>query len=83
MTFIDFRPIVVDTGTSDREGCLALVNGQLVAVLTRLDLGIHSEPGHAGQWHVEVAFPSHVKPPRDTLFADLDQCRTWLAARYG
>jgi hypothetical protein len=82
MSSINFHPIAVDTGTSDREGCLALVNDRLVAVLTRLDPALHDEPGCADHWHVEATFPGVLWTPRHT-FSDLDQCRAWLASHYG
>lgn len=83
MLTIDFQPIAIDTGSADREGCLAFVNKRLVAVLTRLDPKAHPETDSANCWHVEATFSSTVQPPRHSIFTDLDQYRAWLAARYG
>lgn len=83
MLSIDFHPIAIDTGTADREGCLALVNDHLVAVLTRLDPEMHQDTGCAGHWHVEAAFSTAVRVPKDSTFANLEQYRAWLTARYG
>ncbi|MCJ2109138.1 hypothetical protein MKK70_27960, partial [Methylobacterium sp. E-041] len=52
-TLLVLQPILVDTGSPDREGRLVLANGLLIAVLVRLDTPEHEVgPG----WFVEAAF---------------------------
>lgn len=82
MLSIDFQPIAIDTGSADREGCLALVDKRLVAVLSRLDPSTHANTGCAGHWYIEATFSNAVQPPKHGTFTDLEQCRAWLAARY-
>lgn len=83
MLSIDFQPIAIDTGSADREGCLALVNNRLVAVLARLDPRMHLELGCGEHWHVEATFSNAIQPPKHGTFTDLEQCRAWLAERLG
>ncbi|MCJ2114778.1 hypothetical protein MKK64_26815 [Methylobacterium sp. E-025] len=73
-TLLVLQPIMVDTGSPDREGRLVLANGLLIAVLVRLDTPEHEVgPG----WFVEAAFGRlfGVSAP---IFATLEEATRWL-----
>ena len=67
---ISFQPIQVLTASEDREGCLVLVDGQLVAVLVRLSDPAH-EPLLRGSWYLEAGFG--LLEGRHGLFASLEE----------
>ena len=50
---MSFQPMRVLVQGHDAEGRLILADGQLTAVIVRLDGPIHG-PGHKGQWHLEA-----------------------------
>lgn len=52
---ISFQPMRVLIDGHDSEGNLVLVNGQLSAVVVRLD-GAHHDPRHKGWWYLEAGF---------------------------
>ena len=70
-----FQAMPVMTGSDDREGCLVLSDGQLVAVLVRLADEMHG--AQRGAWFLEAGFgPCRtVAPP---VFGDLDEARAWV-----
>ncbi|MCJ2075307.1 hypothetical protein MKK68_06490 [Methylobacterium sp. E-016] len=73
-TLLVLQPIMVDTGSPDREGRLVLANGLLIAVLVRLDTPEHEVgPG----WFVEAAFGRlfGVSAP---IFDTLEEATRWL-----
>ena len=73
-TLLVLQPILVDTGSPDREGRLVLANGLLIAVLVRLDTPEHEVgPG----WFVEAAFGRlfGVSAP---IFDTLEEATRWL-----
>ncbi|MCJ2038802.1 hypothetical protein MKK55_07510 [Methylobacterium sp. J-059] len=73
-TLLVLQPIMVDTGSPDREGRLVLADGLLIAVLVRLDTPEHEVgPG----WFVEAAFGRlfGVSAP---IFATLEEATRWL-----
>jgi hypothetical protein len=72
---ITLQPIHVRTGNKDTEGRLALADGELVAVLVRLDDEIHGED--QGRWFLETAYGSlgRAMPP---LFESLAEAEDWF-----
>ena len=73
MPTIDLQPIRVRTGSQDKEGNLALLDGELVALLVRLDDSIHGPD--QGKWSVEAQFGS---PRRADPFPTLADAEAWL-----
>ena len=68
------QPIDVDTGSDDREGRMALVDGRLVAVLVHLSASHETD---SGMWFLEAGFgrlSGHSPAP----FADLDAAQAWI-----
>lgn len=73
MPVIELRPIRVRTGSKDEEGRLVLVDGELAAVLVRLDDEMHG--ADRGKWFLEVSFgPQRRADP----FATLEDAEAWL-----
>lgn len=70
---IELARISIETGSPDREGRLALRNGDLVAVIVRLDRGFHGRGGWFVEWAGRNAHPG-VAP----VFETLDEVRCWL-----
>lgn len=68
-------PIPMHTGSGDQDGQLVLANGQLVAVLVRLDDKSHA--GLVGAWFLEAGFGpcAHVAAP---IFEDIDAAQDWI-----
>lgn len=81
MNTIHLHPVAIETSSDDHEGCLAFVNGRLVAVLTRLDPETHEDPALAGRWYLEASFSDPVGWSRDQTFTDLNEFRVWLTDR--
>jgi hypothetical protein len=76
MAAIDLQPIPVRTGCNDRIGRLVLIDGQLVAILVRLDDEIHQ--ADEGKWFLELAFgPLQGKE----TFENLDEAKEWIKER--
>ena len=71
---LTFSPITLDNGDDDSDAVLALRDGRLAAVLTRLG-SLHDEL--ADRWFVESTFNSGVPAPRQT-FESLDDFADWL-----
>ncbi|HEV7255374.1 MAG TPA: hypothetical protein VGN97_20005 [Mesorhizobium sp.] len=76
MHAVEFQPIRVRTGSEDKEGRLALLDGELIAILVRLDDEVHDS--ERGKWFVEAQFgpPRRVEP-----FGTLDDAEAWLRAQ--
>jgi hypothetical protein len=67
---ISFQSIEVLTASEDREGCLVLVDGRLVAVLVRLGDTGH-DPLLLGAWYLEAGFG--LLDGQHGLFASLEE----------
>jgi hypothetical protein len=67
---ITFQSIEVLTASEDREGCLVLVDGKLVAVLVRLNDRAHDPLLH-GAWYIEAGLG--VLEGQHQMFASLDE----------
>jgi hypothetical protein len=84
MTAISFQPIPILIDGHDAQGQLVLVDGQLVAVLARLDAEFH-EPSNRGWWNLEAGFgPCCFSPgarSRDDLFESLAEAEAWVQDR--
>ena len=74
MASIDMRPIPVRTGSRDREGRLVLSEGELVALLVRLDDEMHGEA--QGRWFLEAAFGSYLT--QADPFSTLAEAEAWM-----
>lgn len=81
MNTIDLHPVAIDTLSNDNEGCLAFVNGRLVAVLTRLTPETHEQLALVGRWYLEALFSDPIGSSMSVTFADLDEFRVWLTDR--
>ena len=66
----------VGTGTDDREGNLIFRDGELLAVVVRLEDPMHGDL--AGKWHLEAGFGPCDGPGR--LFENLDAAVDWVGA---
>ena len=76
---ISFQPIPVLIDGHDTEGSLVLHDGQLVAVLARLDGESHA-PEFKGRWHLEAGFgPCGEVGTR--LFENLEEAAQWAFGR--
>ena len=76
---ISFQAIPILIDGHDTQGQLVLVDGDLVAVLSRLDGEAH-DPEVKGHWHLEAGFgPCQVVPGE--VFATLDQAGAWVRER--
>jgi hypothetical protein len=74
---ISFEPMRVLIDGHDSEGSLVLADGQLAAVIVRLD-GEHHGPDHKGLWHLEAGFgkcDARVAPP---AFTTLEKAGAWV-----
>lgn len=81
MSVITFQPVRVRTGSNDNEGRLAFVQGELVAVLVRLEDEAHGEA--RGRWFVEASFGAlqHALPDQfGTLDEAVERLRRHLEA---
>jgi hypothetical protein len=79
LTPIDLQPIRVRTGHQDGEGRLALADGELVAVLVRLDDPVHGD--QRGRWFLEAGFGPCGGGPSSVIFEDLEEAESWLGTR--
>lgn len=75
---VSFQSIPILIDGHDTQGLLALLDGQLVAVLSRLDGEIH-DADLKGHWHLEAGFG----PCQDAgrVFATRDDITAWVARR--
>ena len=72
---VTLQAVPVMTGCNDREGCLVLADGQLVAVLVRLADEMHAD--QRGSWFVEAAF-GPCRTATLPLFDDVDEAQAWV-----
>ncbi len=79
-SFISFQSMRVLIDGHDSDGRLVLADGQLAAVLVRLDGEHHTTD--QGKWHLEAGFGKCAVAPSDTLlWGSLDEARTWVQER--
>jgi hypothetical protein len=74
---ISFQPMRVLIDGHDSEGILILADGQLTAVIVRLDGQTHN-PQHKGLWHLEAGFGKcdvRIAPP---VFAIPEEAGAWV-----
>ncbi len=78
---VTFQPTSVRTESIDRVGRLAFIDGDLVAVLVRLDAPGHL-PTQRGRWFLEAGFGPC---GRNTVpcFDDLESARSWIDDQVG
>ena len=76
---ISFQSIPVLIDGHDVEGSLVLHEGQLVAVLARLD-GESHDPEFKGKWHLEAGF-GPCQEVGTHLFATRDDAAAWAVER--
>jgi hypothetical protein len=74
---ISFQPIPVLIDGHDTEGRLVLHDGQLVAVLARLDGDSHDQ-AFKGRWHLEAGF-GPCQAIGTYLFDTLEHAATWVS----
>jgi hypothetical protein len=75
---ISLQPMRVLIDGHDSEGNLILADGQLAAVIVRLDGQTH-HPEHKGLWHLEAGFGKcdvRVAPP---VFRTPEEAGAWVA----
>jgi hypothetical protein len=77
---IVFRPIMVWTGSEDREGRLAIADDALAAVLVRLSPEIHGAD-LSGRWFVEAGFGSCATDLNKVTFDTLEGAHDWVQER--
>ena len=76
---IPFQPIPVLIDGHDTEGSLVLHDGQLVAVLARLD-GESHDPEFKGRWHLEAGL-GPCQEVGTHLFGSLEEAARWAYHR--
>ena len=77
---ITFQPVKVLVDGHDSEGKLIFADGQLSAVIVRLDGEAHT-PDHKGHWHMEAGFgkcDARVAPP---TFGTPEEAGAWVRRR--
>ncbi len=78
---ISFQRMRVLIDGHDSEGRLVLADGQLAAVIVRLDGEAH-DPAARGSWHLEAGFGRCAAPLDDTLiWGTPEEAGRWVAAR--
>jgi hypothetical protein len=76
---ISFRPTRVLIDGYDSEGKLILADGQLAALIVRLD-GEHHAPEHRGWWHLEPRLGKCAVSPAP-LFKTPEEAGDWVRQR--
>ena len=76
---IMFQPVRVRTGSQDTVGRLALLEGELMAVLVRLDDPVHDDAQRGG-WFLETCF-GPVTSGQAPVFHDLNAAAAWIGQR--
>ncbi|WP_336492753.1 hypothetical protein, partial [Methylobacterium nigriterrae] len=79
MAEITLQPVQVFTQSADKDGLLAFVDGQLVAVLLRLSREVHGSAAFAGQWCMEMGFGPCATGLAPVLLDDAEAVRRWVA----
>lgn len=75
MTDVKWQSIRVETGASEEDGRLVLVDGKLVAVVVRLS-DEHPQPELHGQWFVEAGFGPIFQ--RHEVFSTFEDAVAWI-----
>lgn len=70
-----FQPVALAGNFGDEEAVLALADGRLVAIFSRLGPAHDAE---AGRWFLEMGFGPLAERDQQT-FADLDSVEAWIA----
>jgi hypothetical protein len=76
MPEVTWQPIRVETGSSEEDGRLMLVDGKLVAVLVRLS-DEHPHPELHEKWFVEAGCGPIFQ--RHEVFSTFEDAVTWIA----
>ena len=76
---VSFVSIPINTYGGDTEGRLVMVDGRLVALLSRLDAEYH-EADSKGFWHLEVGL-GPCDEVRPVPFKTLEDAGTWVQSR--
>ncbi len=76
MSAVSFQPLPILIDGYDTEGHLVLIDGQLAAVLARLDADAN-DPEFKGRWHLEAGL-GHCDVPGTPVFATLDEAGAWV-----
>ncbi len=76
---ITFQAIPILIDGHDMPGQLVLADGELTAVLARLDGDTH-DPTMRGWWHLEAGF-GHCADVGTYVFATLDEAGAWVQSR--
>jgi hypothetical protein len=79
MPKLSYRQMRVATDSEDDCGLLAMVDGRLVALFTRLDAPFHGE--QRGYWHHEFGFG--LFDGRPGTFASVADVTRWVLERMG
>ncbi len=78
---ITFQPIPVLIDGHDIKGVLVLADGQLAAVLSRLDGEAHT-PDYRGRWHLEAGLGKcDVSPGHSPLWNAPEEAEGWVRQR--
>ncbi len=75
MVEVTWLPIQVETGSSEEDGRLILVNGKLVAVLVCLS-DANREPNLHGKWFVEAGFGPNFQ--KHEVFPTFEAVEAWV-----
>ena len=81
MQAITFQAIPILIDGHDTQGQLVLFEGQLAAVLARLDGDAH-DPKMKNWWNLEAGF-GPCQAIGDNLFKTLDEAEAWVRQRIG
>ncbi len=76
MSVISFQAIPILIDGHDTQGQLVLLDGQLVAVLARLDGDAH-DPAMKSWWNLEAGF-GPCQAIEDNIFQTLDEAGAWV-----
>jgi hypothetical protein len=76
MSVVSFQAIPILIDGHDTQGQLVLIDGQLVAVLARLDGDAH-DAAMKSWWNLEAGF-GPCQAIGDNLFQNLDDAETWV-----
>ncbi len=76
---ITFQAIPILIDGHDTQGQLVLADGELTAVLARLDCDTH-DPKLKGWWHVEAGF-GRCDATGTLVFETLDEAGAWVQSR--
>ncbi|TGE01007.1 hypothetical protein EU555_05205 [Methylobacterium nonmethylotrophicum] len=71
------EPLLVNTAGLDQQGCLILVNNQLVAVIVRIERDEHLDPELWERWFLEAGFGPCRAPTLNSSFASPAEALDW------